>query len=323
LQGKLQGINHDYVGSYMGHQHDKTTQQLGVDPNTGQPVFQDFANHSDTYNSQVPAAARGIMPNPNPDQVIHTTSSDFNSQVPLAARTAGFDAQGNRHGEAATWQPNTLTYAGTQPAQDNTAQNYEQQAAEHEKMLNLWLGQASDPYMTALDTVRQISDTPLHDYRMQAGMQLGVDPTVMQGKYDMQSQINDFNQQRNMDSIDKYGAPYGEVQAAQNRAISQGEQQANQQQQDQQDQMAAAISQATGWDGNQIASDAGLTLDQAYQAVASQQFQDAAPYIDQAANAGDVEGLKTYLLPLKTADPQLFAIFSNIYAGRLPDGWDA
>jgi len=197
------------------------------------------------------------------------------------------------------------------------------QEVERNKMMNLWLAQASDPYMTGLDTMGQIQQTPIHDYKIQAGMRLGIDPALVQGRFDPQTQVSDFLTNRNLESINNVGAPYSDYNAALSRTLSQSEA-ANRDAAKQNEQtMLDTISQVTGWDGAQLANDSNLSTAQAYDLVSSDQYASLKPLIDDAVNSNDFGILEQVLKPLKVQDPQMYAWFNNEYADQLAGmGWD-
>lgn len=260
LQGQLDKIQSDWSSNRHGLWHDTGT-MTGVDAN-GNPTQQRFTNSTDTYNSQVPQAAR--------------------------------DALSATH----------------------------KQDAEYEKMLNLWGAQASDPYLSALETMTQIKGTPIHDYKVQAGMQLGIDPALVQGRYDPQTQVSDFLSNRNMEAINNYGATYGDY----NTALRQMQSQAEQGQQDaiRQDQtdMENFVADQTGMDPTSLANDANMTVEQVAMTLQDNNYYKANEAVSQAALNGDSGQLHQLLDPLREQDPQLWRLLQVQYADYLPSDWD-
>jgi hypothetical protein len=78
-----------------------------------------------------------------------------------------------------------------------------------------WQNDAREPYVQALEAAQQIEQTPLRDYGMLAGSEYGVDPNVVGGWYSEAEVLDDYSQQRDLESLDLYGMPYDELQTYQ------------------------------------------------------------------------------------------------------------
>lgn len=197
------------------------------------------------------------------------------------------------------------------------------QDVERNKMMNLWLAQASGPLLDVQDTMTQIKQTPYHDYKVQAGAMLGIDPMLVQGRYDPQTQVADLMTNRNLQAWNNYGTTYGDYTAALNRIQSDAEQQAKSDAKQQDQNVIDYISQVTGYDGAQLARDNGITPQQALEIVGSTQYAQLKPLIEDAVNSNDFGILESYLAPLRIQDPRLYAWLNNEYADPLAAmGWD-
>jgi hypothetical protein len=196
------------------------------------------------------------------------------------------------------------------------------QDVERNKMMNLWLAQASDPYMTGLDTMGQIQQTPIHDYKIQAGMRLGIDPALVQGRFDPQTQVSDFLTNRNLEAINNYGSTYSDY----NAALSDIQRQADSQNQDavkqQQIQVENFVADTTGKDPRSVADDSNMTIEQVAVKLQDTNYLKAAPLVQQAALAGDTEQLHQLLDPLREVDDQLWRLLQVQYSEYLPSDWD-
>lgn len=190
----------------------------------------------------------------------------------------------------------------------------------YNKALGDWLDRASDPWLDAGDFASQVEQTPLRDYAFQAGAQLGIDPALVAGWYPESSQIGDFTQQRDLESIDMAGMPYSEYQRALQQMQSDSEQAYSDQDAAWQEQASNDIFNQYGIDGRQLASSAQMTLDQLMSAVNSDNFLTLEQEVSAALSSGGLdEDTLNEIVAAANGDPAtqraLLAIYTPYLSG--------
>jgi hypothetical protein len=176
---------------------------------------------------------------------------------------------------ATEWDRMAASYAGRATAE---------LAGEDRTELNEWLGDTTDPYLAQAEFAEQGFNTPIQEYGLRAGAKVGVAPELVRGWYDDAGNIDDFRDQRDIESIDTYGLPYNEYASAlselEREYVARQTAEANAEEdyqaeyeQASADQLNSAIFQATGQDGAQLAETANVTPEQAYSIIADPAFQ--------------------------------------------------
>lgn len=191
----------------------------------------------------------------------------------------------------------------------------------YNKAMDEWLSKASAPLLDAGDFAYDMQNTPMRDYAMKAGADLGIDPALVAGWYPESSQIGDYTQQRDLESIDMTGMPYSEYQQAMNQLDSQ-------QQQQQQDMSDEAVQQASdeiwqsyGIDGKQLASAAQMTLPQLVATLNSDNFMTLASQADTAISGGGLDqNTLDEILNAANGDPATARALKAIYQPYVSKG---
>lgn len=203
----------------------------------------------------------------------------------------------------------------------------------YDQQLNEWLAQVSKPKLDEMQTAQQISQTPLRAYTTLAGRDYGIDPALIGGWYPESSELTDYTNQRNLQSIDDYGMPYNDVQswfAEQQRAADAADRQATtdataadkQAATDEEQQITAIVGDATGMDAKQLAQATNMTPMQVAQVVSDPGYQQAAadlggiltdPEFDPER---DSDALNTVLDQIRT-NPQMYAILTRQFSDYL------
>lgn len=198
--------------------------------------------------------------------------------------------------------------------------------SDYQQSLNDWLASASDPYLNAEEAAQRIQQTPLRDYAQIAGAQMGIDPSLVAGWYPQSSQVGDYTQQRDLQSIQDYGMPYSEHTSLDNRQQSDADQAATQATKDQtaanEQAQLQLIGDTTGLDGKQLAATTNMTLEQVANIVADPIYQQKAgeiqdkindPTFIDPNNPDSGQGVIDILNELRT-DPELYALLSAQFA---------
>lgn len=87
--------------------------------------------------------------------------------------------------------------------------------------LNPWLAQEGGKLLEQQDFAQQGLSTPLSAYAARAGAEYGIDPNVIAGWYSDEVDIADFEDQRNLDTLDATGMPYADYNTALDHITSQ------------------------------------------------------------------------------------------------------
>lgn len=206
------------------------------------------------------------------DQQLGDISSRYDDA--LAAIPRDFYETNTNPGSSG-WQAGRAAARGDTVVADGTVRSgnvNDQRWADYAKALADWRDQASDQWLDAGDLASQIEGTPLRDYAFRAGAQLGIDPALIAGWYPESSQIGDFTQQRDLESLNAAGMPYSEYQNTLAQFDQQQQQYGDQQQQAMMDQAANEIQQRYGMDGNSLATTLQMTLPQLVNTLNSDNF---------------------------------------------------
>lgn len=185
-----------------------------------------------------------------------------------------------------------------------------------EDALGEWLAGASDRYLGQQEFAQQASEAPFSLYAARAGAEYGVDPNLLAGWFDPSGDVNDFQTQRNLDSIDAYGMPYSEYQSALTGLQSDAEQSMAEQTAAQEQAMNDVVFQVTGQDGGQLAAATNMTPDQLYQMVGDPNFQAYNADIVAATAAGDQQtasDLVAEILGQIGSDPAYLRLMTTLY----------
>lgn len=197
--------------------------------------------------------------------------------------------------------------------------------------LNDWLATESDRFLDQQDFAAQATNTPLAHYAQQAGAEYGVDPAIIGGWYPADTAIGDYRDQRDIESINTYGMPYSEYQAAlaemERQAMRESEDATEQAEAAALDQRDAAIFDATGMNPTTLASQAGVAVDDLVPVLSTDGF---AGYVTELEDAradwnatGDPtlfgETVQSVLAQAGSQDPVLFAVLQAMYADFIPD----
>lgn len=204
----------------------------------------------------------------------------------------------------------------------------------HGEQLKQWLATSAQPELDTMNTARQIGNTPLRDYQQQAGSQYGVDPNITAGWFPESTDVTDYTNQRNLQSINDYGVPYSDFQGYLADQQQQQDAAAKQQTTDQAaaDKQATAaqaaqisdiVGQATGLDANQLEQSVNMTPDQVAQVVTDPTYQQATADLNSVVQADgfdpngkdDVAAVNAVLdQPAIRQNPQLLAILLQVYS---------
>lgn len=190
--------------------------------------------------------------------------------------------------------------------------------------LNKWLGETTDPYLSALELASQIGQTPIRNYATVAGANYGVDPNIVAGWYPDASTITDYRNQRDLQSLQNYGMTQSEYEQwlnGQNRNQTDAANAAA----DQQDQQYLDyIYGTTGLDGKQLASAVDMTVPQLASAMNSENFQNAyATVMDTLNNnngndiAATQQAVANDLAPYMN-DPTMYSLLTYLFSQYLP-----
>lgn len=205
----------------------------------------------------------------------------------------------------------------------------------YDQQLNEWLAAQSQSPIDEMQTARQIEATPLREYQGQAAGAYGVDPNLAAGWFPQSSDVTDFTNQQNLQSLQDYGVPMAQFNTWQNQQQQQQDADARQAVTDQtaatkaatvaaSADTQAAVAQATGLDADQLAQAANMTPDQVAQVVATPDFTQANADLQRVlgvtddpdyANMSDEDrqtDLDTVIAQVKR-DPQMYAILKSIY----------
>lgn len=183
-----------------------------------------------------------------------------------------------------------------------------QQRADRQGSLNDWLGQNTDKYLNQQDFAANVQAIPFSNYAQRAGAQLGVDPNLVAGWFNPQSDATDFGTQRNIQAINQFGVPFSDVQSAYNQmyageakgqtAMDAGQADGTGQAFDPAGNPLAdangnpysynsAIADATGFDGKQLADKLNMTPQMVFDVVTDPQFPSVQADIQAALDSGD------------------------------------
>lgn len=201
---------------------------------------------------------------------------------------------------------------------DNSAKTAPAQH-EYNKALDQWLAENSDKYLQASEFAQQVQDTPLRDYAMIAAQQYGVDPMIARGWYDEATQIGDFREQRDLQSMENYGLPYGEYQDALDQMQGNAQDQQDQLTADQEQQMAGEIEAFTGLPADELMRGAKIGMNDLYSVLASPDYGQYAQEIMDSGN--DPDTITSVLDAVRSIDPQLYRVLTAQY-GYLLDAGD-
>lgn len=184
----------------------------------------------------------------------------------------------------------------------------------HNEDVARWAADAADPYYEAIDFAQQVENTPLRDYATKAAAMYGVDPMVARGWYDEKSQLGDYRDQRDLESIDNFGAPYSDYQQAYNQMTRQDEQMANEATDAEEQQARDYISQVSGIDPTALASGAKMDMPTLFSVVSSPAYEQAMAELDQQS---DADGINSVLEAVFQQDPEIYRVLQAQY------GWQA
>jgi hypothetical protein len=177
---------------------------------------------------------------------------------------------------------------------------------EYNAALDQWLAENSDKYLTAQEFAGEVQDTPLRDYATIAGQAYGIDPMIVRGWYDEASQIGDFREQRDLESLDNYGMPYGEYEQALTDMQQQGEQGQEQYDQQTEDAMRAQVEADTGLPADELLNGARITLPDLYEVTGSADYLN---YVNDIAEAQyDPDTINEILDNVRPIDPMLYRV---------------
>lgn len=208
--------------------------------------------------------------------------------------------------------------ADVQDRIDNSAQTA---LAQHEynKALDQWLAENSDKYLQASEFAGQVQDTPLRDYAMIAAQQYGVDPMIARGWYDEATQIGDFREQRDLQSLENYGLPYGEYQDALDQFQGQAQDQQEMLSDEEEQQLRSEIEAFTGLRADDLMNGAKINMTDLYSVLASPDYGQYAQEIMDSGN--DPDTITSVLDTVRSIDPQLYRVLTAQY-GYLADAGD-
>lgn len=203
-----------------------------------------------------------------------------------------------------------------------TAPGYK--AATDRNQLNQWLGDTTDPYLSALELASQINQTPIRNYATVAGANYGVDPNLVAGWYPESSDITDYRQQRDLQAIQNYGmtqSDYEQWLAGQQRDVNA----ANNANADQQDaDYLNYIYSQIGLDGKQVAQNLDVTVPQLASLMSEPDFQTgyaAAMQALQNNNGGDTAAMQQAVVDALAPyanDPTMYGALSYLFSQYLP-----
>ena len=208
--------------------------------------------------------------------------------------------------------------ADVQDRIDNSAQTAPAQH-EYNKALDQWLAENSDKYLQASEFAGEVQDTPLRDYAMIAAQQYGVDPMIARGWYDEATQIGDFREQRDLQSLENYGLPYGEYQDALDQFQGQAQDQQEMLSDEQEQQLRGAIEAFTGLRADDLMNGAKINMTDLYSVLASPDYGQYAQEIMDSGN--DPDTITSVLDTVRSIDPQLYRVLTAQY-GYLADAGD-
>jgi len=208
--------------------------------------------------------------------------------------------------------------ADVQDRIDNSAQTAPAQH-EYNKALDQWLAENSDKYLQASEFAGEVQDTPLRDYAMIAAQQYGVDPMIARGWYDEATQIGDFREQRDLQSMENYGLPYGEYQDALDQFQGQAQDQQEMLSDEQEQQLRGEIEAFTGLRADDLMNGAMINMTDLYSVLASPDYGQYATEIMDSGN--DPDTITSVLDTVRSIDPQLYRVIVAQY-GYLVDAGD-
>lgn len=215
--------------------------------------------------------------------------------------------------------------------------------------LDAYAAQAAAPYEDRIALADQLARTPWSDYAQNTAVsQYGLTPEEAAGLFWTNGDKREYGYDRDAQSMAQYGVPY-DVYAAdlakQERSTqdARAAEQARQEAQlgvlaDQDKQVSAQMSayeaqqmqalsdgifNATGVDGNQLASDANMTIEQVASVVDTPEYSDAFAGIQDAIGNNDVESANSILDQIASIDPAMFRVLSVSLKGLTPDTFDA
>lgn len=198
------------------------------------------------------------------------------------------------------------------------------EAAHGGTELNQWLGDTTDPYLSALELASQINQTPIRNYATVAGANYGVDPNLVAGWYPESSNITDYRQQRDLQAIQNYGmtqSDYEQWLAGQQRdANAANNANADQQESDYLNYIYSQI----GLDGKQVAQNLDVTVPQLASLMSEPDFQTgyaAAMQALQNNNGGDTAAMQQAVVDALAPyanDPTMYGALSYLFSQYLP-----
>lgn len=240
-----------------------------------------------------------------------------------------------------TWGgPDVLTAEGPDPADTRHRQHdldYANQLGAYNDQTKQWLAGAAEQPLEQMQTARQIESTPISQYGQLAGADYGIDPTLDAGWFPQSADVTDFNNQRNLQSINDYGMPYSDITTVRNQGNTQdaADQRqattdqaaaAKQADADQQAQYAQVVGDATGQDVTQLAQATNMTPAQVAQVVQDPTFAQASSDLqnvlfDPEFNPEDKQSVADVNAvldqPAIRQDPQLYAMLLQVYGNYL------
>ena len=228
------------------------------------------------------------------------------------------DKQARTNASIANINPAAYRAVGfSQAAKDATAPGY---AAPHAfDEANKWLGETTDPYLSALELASQIRQTPLRNYATLAGANYGVDPNIIAGWFPEASTVTDFRQQRDLQALNNYGMTQSEYeqylagqlkdQAANDEALGQ---------QQEQQYLDFIAQQTNGLDGKQIAAAVDMTVPQLTSLMTEDGFQEGynrlLQAIDTPADTASMQAEVRNILDHYANDPALYGTLSYLFS---------
>lgn len=176
---------------------------------------------------------------------------------------------------------NHLPHGSLPGASDMLGQRY----SDYSTQLDNWYATQGEPLVQGMETANQIQSTPTREYEMRAGAEYGVDPNVTAGWFPMANQIKDASDQRDLESLNDTGLPYGEQQTTLGRVQSDQQAQSRQQVADDLQAMDDAVYGATTHTGSEVSSATGVPLQDVYDITTSPNFQGYAQNVQDALQA--------------------------------------
>lgn len=163
--------------------------------------------------------------------------------------------------------------------------------------------------------IQALTERPLGDYAREAAVaDFGIAPELAVGFFEPQDDRTDYSQQRDLESWQQFGMPYSSW-------ISQQEDDAKAQADAEEAALNEAIYGATGYSGQQLASQVGLAPADLMDVLSSQEYADAYDAIVGAAEMGDAPAAWE-AMRMASADPRIARILERTASAYIPKGYD-